>query len=103
MSVCFFVLVSYSCAVPAIHQASLRKSSPSLSPSASEDSLRTTPQPDLAVRQVQGLLRERGYDPGPIDGIIGQKTRTALRQFQRDHNLPTTGRIDANVKATLLQ
>jgi peptidoglycan hydrolase-like protein with peptidoglycan-binding domain len=60
-------------------------------------------QPDLAVRQVQGILREQGYDPGLIDGLMGNKTRTALRQFQLDHQLPQTGRIDPATKAALFQ
>ena len=61
------------------------------------------PQPDLAIRQVQGILHEQGYNPGPIDGLMGNKTRAALRQFQLDHRLPETGRIDPATKAALLQ
>jgi membrane-bound lytic murein transglycosylase B len=33
---------------------------------------------------LQGLLAQRGYDPGEIDGVIGPKTRTAIRSFQRE-------------------
>jgi hypothetical protein len=36
-----------------------------------------------AVRVVQERLAERGYDPGPVDGIWGRKTTAALKQFQR--------------------
>jgi len=36
-----------------------------------------------AVRVVQERLAERGFDPGPVDGIWGRKTTAALRQFQR--------------------
>lgn len=66
-------------------------------------SSRPAPQPDLAIRQVQGILHEQGYNPGPIDGLMGQKTRAALRQFQLEHQLPKTGQIDPATKAALLQ
>jgi len=35
------------------------------------------------VRVVQERLAERGYEPGPVDGIWGRKTTAALKQFQR--------------------
>ncbi len=33
------------------------------------------------VREVQQALRDAGYDPGPIDGIMGPRTRSALRTY----------------------
>ena len=35
-------------------------------------------------QDLQGLLVERGYDPGDTDGVIGPKTRVAIRLFQRE-------------------
>ena len=61
-----------------------------------------TPQSDPVVRQIQGILKERGYAPGPLDGVLGKKTRGALRRFQRDHRLSVTGEIDAATKSALL-
>jgi membrane-bound lytic murein transglycosylase B len=40
---------------------------------------------------MQRLLAERGYDPGPVDGIIGARTQAAVRGFQRDQGLPADG------------
>ena len=40
------------------------------------------------IREVQRLLGEQGYDPGPIDGSVGPKTRTAIKSFQSAHSLP---------------
>ena len=34
------------------------------------------------VRRVQTLLKERGFDPGPIDGVVGVRTMGALRAFR---------------------
>jgi membrane-bound lytic murein transglycosylase B len=33
---------------------------------------------------MQNLLFARGYDPGSVDGVIGPKTRMAIRSFQRE-------------------
>lgn len=35
------------------------------------------------VREAQILLSHLGYDPGDVDGVLGSKTRAALRQFQK--------------------
>ena len=41
------------------------------------------------IRNLQQSLSDRGYDPGPIDGVVGGKTATAVKAFQRDKELPT--------------
>lgn len=33
------------------------------------------------MREVQLALLAAGYDPGPIDGIMGPRTKAALRQY----------------------
>lgn len=40
---------------------------------------------DDGVSGYQARLRNLGYDPGPIDGIPGEKTARAVRAFQTDH------------------
>ena len=37
----------------------------------------------VAVRAAQSRLRDRGFDPGPVDGIYGKDTRDAVKAFQR--------------------
>jgi hypothetical protein len=44
--------------------------------------------------QVQSRLSALGYYRGAIDGIIGSGSRSAIRGFQIDNELPVTGRID---------
>ncbi len=44
----------------------------------------TTPQ---VVQDIQRALKAAGYNPGPIDGVIGSATMQALKAFQRDKNL----------------
>jgi peptidoglycan hydrolase-like protein with peptidoglycan-binding domain len=50
------------------------------------------------VREVQGLLAERGYDPGPVDGLMGRGTRNAILRYQREHSLPADGRASAKLR-----
>jgi phospholipid transport system substrate-binding protein len=46
------------------------------------------------VKSLQEALKAKGEEPGPIDGVIGKKTRTALRAFQNANDLKGTGRLD---------
>ena len=46
---------------------------------------------EAQVRQMQEALTERGNDVGGIDGRIGPRTRTAIRNFQRGRGLPVNG------------
>lgn len=43
------------------------------------------------VQELQQLLVNWGYNPGPIDGIFGNKTEQAVFQFQRDRDLSADG------------
>ncbi len=47
---------------------------------------------DLA-RETQRLLTELGYDPGPIDGAYGRRTRRAIEAYQRDRGLAVDGHL----------
>ena len=53
------------------------------------------------VRTVQQTLRAEGYDPGPANGELGQKTEQALKQAQKDRELEPTGRLDRRTIAAL--
>lgn len=56
---------------------------------------------DATVESVQRGLMELGYDTGVVDGIFGRRTESALLKFQKDHNLPETGKIDRQVRDAL--
>ena len=55
----------------------------------------------LTIKQVQQILASLGYDPGPVDGIWGEKTAAGLREFQRKQDLPVTGRLDDSTMSLL--
>jgi putative peptidoglycan binding protein len=52
------------------------------------------PAAEPTVAKAQRRLADRGFDPGPADGIMGSKTRSAIRAFQEHHHLPVTGKLD---------
>ncbi|MDH3597719.1 MAG: lytic murein transglycosylase [Rhodospirillales bacterium] len=43
------------------------------------------------VEELQVLLAALGFDPGEPDGIVGSRTRAALRTYQQHANLPADG------------
>jgi len=53
------------------------------------------------VRQVQMTLKNRGYDPGEINGMLNSDTQEALKKFQAANNLPVTGILDDRTQAAL--
>jgi peptidoglycan hydrolase-like protein with peptidoglycan-binding domain len=43
------------------------------------------------IAEIQAGLAELGYDPGPVDGLLGRKTRDAIMAFQKDQGLTVDG------------
>ena len=52
-------------------------------------------------KSLQQALKDRGYDPGPIDGVIGAGTKRALRAWQQAAGLPADGYASAVVLEAL--
>lgn len=48
---------------------------------------------DVDPDQVQLALKNAGYYNGPVDGKIGEKTKRAVAEFQKAHNLNADGVI----------
>ena len=53
------------------------------------------------IRAIQMALKNRGYDPGEINGMVSSQTQEALRNFQAANNLPVTGVLDTRTQAAL--
>lgn len=51
-------------------------------------------QNEPSLKEIQQALQEEGFDPGPIDGLMGQRTRVALHAYQESLGLPATGEPD---------
>ena len=43
------------------------------------------------TREVQELLQKRGYDVGRVDGVLGLKSRVAVREMQTKFGMPADG------------
>jgi peptidoglycan hydrolase-like protein with peptidoglycan-binding domain len=57
---------------------------------------------DSMTRMVQEALTEKGFDPGPVDGVWGSKTKAAVMQFQESAGLTANGQVDGPTKSGLL-
>lgn len=55
----------------------------------------------FVTREVQTSLKSHGYDPGPEDGVLGEKTQSALKAFQKDKSLVPNGKPDPITKKAL--
>ena len=62
---------------------------------------------DIAAKDRIAALQNRltilGYDPGPSDGIVGPRTRAAIRAFQRAGGLPVDGRFSQRLEVEVFQ
>ena len=45
----------------------------------------------VSALDLQKALVRAGFDPGPVDGRVGKKTKAAVRAFQSAHHLTTDG------------
>lgn len=53
------------------------------------------------IREAQRALGELGFRPGPVDGVVGRKTRDALARYQRSQKIPVTGSLDTETMVRL--
>ncbi len=53
------------------------------------------------VRELQQWLRVAGHDPGPVDGIYGDRTAAAVSEFQKAAGIFIDGKVGPNTRAAL--
>ena len=53
------------------------------------------------IKEVQEALKDKGHDPGPVDGIMGARTKEALKSFQTASSLQPTGTLNAETAQKL--
>lgn len=58
-----------------------------------EISAQLAPDEATKSRQIQTALKNAGFDPGPIDGKIGPKTKKAIKDFQAANGLTADGKV----------
>jgi peptidoglycan hydrolase-like protein with peptidoglycan-binding domain len=45
----------------------------------------------VSATELQRALLRAGFDPGPVDGKLGKKTKAAVKAFQRKQGLTADG------------
>ncbi len=55
----------------------------------------------VLVLKAQAMLNSRGFEVGTPDGLMGPKTRNAIREFQRSAGIPVTGKVDGKLLSAL--
>lgn len=54
------------------------------------------------VSQIQTLLEQRGFNPGPVDGVVGPQLTAAAKEFQSIAGLQVHGEIDQYLLQSLI-
>ncbi len=56
---------------------------------------------DIQIRSAQSALQQAGIDVGPIDAVLGPRTQSALREFQKQKGLAQSGQLDESTLKAL--
>ena len=59
---------------------------------AAQSPSRAPAQVDPFVSEIQTRLNAAGYDSGEVDGLLGPRTTSAIKAFQRDRGITVDGR-----------
>jgi peptidoglycan hydrolase-like protein with peptidoglycan-binding domain len=57
--------------------------------------------PSASVKKLQQELGQLNYYEGPVDGVMGPQTTAAIKDLQRQANLPQTGTMNAATQTAL--
>src|SRR3989442_1559790 len=93
---CLAVLIALGLITPAWAQTTTDKG---MAP-ATTDATKAEQKGEQAMA-MQQALKDKGHDPGAIDGRMGPKTRTALKDYQKAEGMKMTGRPDAGTMTKL--
>lgn len=58
-------------------------------------------KPDPKIKDIQIILAAYGYAPGPLDGLLGDRTKAAISRFQKAHDIDVSGEVDSDTKSVL--
>lgn len=74
----------------------------SIAGSASREKTVIPEETTALIRAVQQILAKMGYDPGPVDGLMGPGTARAIRGFEEQQKMPQKGRISGKLLQSLI-
>ena len=59
------------------------------------------PKIDQQIMAAQQALKDKGHDPGKMDGKMGPRTRAMLADYQKAEGLKVTGQLDNDTRGKL--
>jgi peptidoglycan hydrolase-like protein with peptidoglycan-binding domain len=68
-----------------------KEAEPAEAPESTAPYAAATPTRAELIREIQDHLASLGYEPGPIDGQMGSRTRQAIREYQAEQGYPVDG------------
>ncbi len=68
---------------------------------ASSDKYNLLRASGVTPMELQKALLRAGFDPGPVDGRLGKKTRSAIKSFQKKNHLTADGVVGEKTWAAL--
>lgn len=68
---------------------------------SSSSSVVTKKKGNVALKKAQRKLNRLGYNCGTPDGLMGSRTRKALRKFQKKNKIKVTGTLTKKTKKKL--
>ena len=93
-----FLAICASIVANALFLQAHRHPSPLISTRGSEHAAQAG---DSLVRSVQDALTQAGYYSGPLDGIFGSQTRSAIETFQSNSGREGTGEASLDLLAAI--
>lgn len=65
-----------------------------LSKPAQKDKIKSQTKQPKNIKETQLALKKAGFNPGPIDGKMGNRTKKAVVEFQKSKNLAASGALN---------
>lgn len=84
----------------AVSSPATAKSDPAPAP-LSREKKPHDPAESKKIADIQNKLNELGHEAGPADGIVGARTKAAIRRFQISVNMPADGKVTPGMSALL--
>jgi peptidoglycan hydrolase-like protein with peptidoglycan-binding domain len=78
-----------------------------MAPNHNASPAKTAPAPEFQtlsnenIKRIQVALKEKGYNPGPADGAFVKQTAEAIRDFEKDSGLITSGEPSVRIMIML--
>jgi hypothetical protein len=90
-----------STSAPASSAATQAPAAPAANPAQPTTPASPAVVPSASVKKLQQELGQLNYYEGPVDGIMGAQTTAAIKDLQRQANLPQTGTMNSATQAAL--